>query len=156
MNSQTIRPFQASDMPALVQLFKNAVNTINIRDYSQEQVAIWSNSTDWKNHLEKNVTLVAEMNGIIIGFTDMTQEGYLNHFYVHKDYVGAKGNYIALKLFKAIETEARNMGLSEIVTYCSITAKKPAERMGFIVLHKNTVTKNNVTFINYYMKKVLQ
>jgi putative acetyltransferase len=156
MNSPIIRPFQSSDIIFLIQLFKDAVNTINIKDYSKEQIVIWANSTDWQNHLEKNITLVAEINHIIVGFADITHHGYLNHFYIHKDYLGAKGNWIALKLFKAIELKARGIGLSEITTYCSITAKKPAERMGFVILHQNIAIKDNETFINYAMKKILK
>ena len=37
-----IRPFKPSDTQELVALFREAVNAINIRHYSPEQIAVWT------------------------------------------------------------------------------------------------------------------
>lgn len=156
MNSAIIiRPFKSEDLTVLVNLFKEAVHTINIRHYSPEQVAVWTaiDIDRWQTSLEKNITLIAEVNRIIVGFTDMTREGYLDRLYVHKDY---QARFVALKLFKAIEQVARDLGLKKITTDCSITAKTPAERMGFVVVKEQTVEKRGMMFINYHMEKKLE
>ncbi len=156
MNSAIIiRPFKSEDITALVNLFKEAVTTINIRHYSADQVAVWTaiDIDRWQTSLEKNITLIAEVDRIIVGFTDMTREGYLDRLYVHKDY---QARFVALKLFKAIEKVARNLGLKKITTDCSITAKTPAERMGFVVVKEQTVEKRGMMFINYHMEKKLE
>ena len=149
-----IRPYQSSDLPTLVELFKEAVAAINIKHYTAEQVATWTtvNLERWQTSLEKNITLVAEIDEIIVGFGDMSHEGYLDRLYVHKDY---QARFVALKLFKALEQKAKELGLEKIITDCSITAKVPAERMGFVVIKEQTVEKLGMKFINYRMEKKL-
>ncbi len=155
-SSITIRAFNPSDTALLINLFREAVHAINIKHYSAEQVAAWAPAEidfdRWQKSLETNITFVAEIDSNIVGFADMTHEGYLDRLYVHKDY---QGRWVALHLMRAIEKAARELGLSKITTDCSITAKKPAERMGFVVIKEQTVTKRGVAFINYAMEKKL-
>lgn len=150
----TIRPFSPADTQALIQLFKEAVNTINIRHYSPEQIAAWTNidADRFQKKLEKNITFVAEIDSRIVGFADITHEGYLDRMYVHKDY---QARWVALHLFRAIEKVARELGLSKITTDCSITAKVPAERIGFMTIKEQTVMRHGVVLINYVMEKKL-
>lgn len=151
-----IRLFKPSDTLEIIKLFQNAVHTINIRHYSAEQVAVWApekmDSDKWQKSLSENITYIAEIDSVIVGFIDMTHEGYLDHLYIHKDY---QAKAVAYYLFKQIEIAARNLGLTKITTDCSITAKKPAERMGFVVIKEQTVMYNGVPFINYAMEKKL-
>lgn len=155
-NNITVRPFRSSDTPVLVKLFRDAVHAINIQHYTSEQVAVWAPAdidiNRWQASLEKNITFVAEIDSQIVGFADMTHEGYLDRLYIHKDY---QGRWIALYLMRTIEKAARELGLSKITTHCSITAKKPAERVGFVVIQKQTVIRNGVELTNYVMEKAL-
>ena len=161
----TIRSYKASDLVAVIQLFKEAVTAINIRHYSPEQIAVWTevDPVRWQAKLEAMIVFVAvsaeasgvgwaEIDSIIVGFADMTREGYLDHLYVHKDY---QARWVSLHLFKAIEKAARDLGLTKITTDCSITAKVPAERMGFKVMKEQIVEKKDMQFINYHMEKKL-
>ena len=72
--------------------------------------------------------------------------------YVPKGY---QARFIALKIFKALEQKAKELGLEKIITDCSITAKVPAERMGFKVIKEQVVEKNGMKFTNYHMEKKL-
>lgn len=154
MSTIIIRPYKTSDLQAVIQLFKEAVAAINIRHYSAEQIAVWTDvdPVRWQAKLEKMIVFVAEIDSIIVGFADMTREGYLDHLYIHKDY---QARWVSLHLFKAIEKTARGLGLTKITTDCSITAKVPAERMGFVVIKEQIVEKNGVQFTNYHMEKKL-
>jgi len=151
-----IRPFAVSDTEEIITLFRDAVHSINIRHYTPEQVAVWApeiiDVDTWRKSLGKNITYVAEVDSTIVGFIDMSHEGYLDRLYIHKNYQ-AKG--VAYRLFKKIEDEARELGLSKITTDCSITAKLPAERMGFVVIKEQMVERNGVSLINYAMEKKL-
>jgi putative acetyltransferase len=153
----TIRPFKPSDTPELIQLFRDAVHTINIRHYALEQVAVWApddiDQDKWLKSLAENITLVAELDDKIVGFADMTHEGYLDRLYVHKDY---QGRFISFRLFKHIEQAARELSLTKITTDCSITARVPAERMGFKVIKEQTVIREGIELINYVMEKELK
>lgn len=153
-SSIIIRPFTSSDIFALVRLFQEAVQAINIKHYSPEQVAAWKevDIERWKKSFEKNITFVAEIDGTIVGFADITHDGYLDRLYIHKEY---QGRWVAVYLLRAVEKAARELGLAKITTNCSITAKKPAEKMGFVVVKEQTVEKNGIFFINYAMEKKL-
>lgn len=154
MSTINIRPFKSSDLSAVILLFKEAVAAINIRHYTPEQIAIWTDvdPIKWQAKLEKMIVFVAEIDSIIVGFADMTREGYLDHLYVHKDY---QARWVSLHLFKAIEKTAKELGLTKITTDCSITAKVPAERMGFKVIKEQIVEKKGMQFTNYHMEKKL-
>jgi putative acetyltransferase len=82
----------------------------------------------------------------------MRKDGYLDKLYVHKDY---QGKFIAFHLLREIEKIARELGLSKITTHCSITAKIPAERMGFLVIKEQAVIRNGISLINFVMEKKL-
>ncbi|CAN5190110.1 GNAT family N-acetyltransferase [soil metagenome] len=153
-NPITIRPYKSSDFPVLMQLFREAVAAINIRHYSQEQIAVWTtiDPARWQTKFETMIVYVAEIGSQIVGFADITYEGYLDHLYVHKNY---QARWVSLHLFRAIEKIARNLGLSKITTDCSITAKLPAERMSFKVIKEQVVEKHGMKFINYHMEKKL-
>lgn len=155
MNTISIRPYKPTDLASIILLFKEAVTAINIRHYSPEQIAIWTDidPTRWQAKLEKMIVFVAEIDFTIVGFGDMTREGYLDHLYVHKEY---QARWISLHLFRAIEKAARELGLSKITTDCSITAKIPAERMGFKVIKEQIVEKKGIKFINFHMEKKLE
>lgn len=153
-NTITIRPLQSDDIPALIQLFKEAVQAINVTDYSQEQIAAWTdiNTEKWHTTLSKNIAFVALIDNQIVGFADITHEGYLDRLYIHKGY---QGRWVSLHLMRAIEKAARDLGLTAITTDCSITARKPAERFGFVVVKEQVVECRGMTFTNYKMEKKL-
>ena len=153
-NTVSIRPFKSSDLAEVIRLFKEAVAAINKRDYTPEQIAVWTDidSNHWLKELEQNITFVAQIGSTIVGFADMSHEGYFDRMYVHKDY---QGRWISLHLFKALEKAARELGLNKITTDCSITAKVPAQRIGFVVVKEQIVERKGTQFTNYHMEKKL-
>lgn len=124
MSRIKIRAYKYSDLPDVIQLFKEAVMAINSQDYKPEQIKTWTeiNPDHWRLSLEKNIAVIAELDEIIVGFADMSHKGYLDRLYVHKNY---QGRWISFYLFKEFEKVAREIGLSSITTDCSITAKRP-------------------------------
>lgn len=154
MSEIVIRRYKATDLPAVIILFKEAVAAINVRHYTPEQIAVWTDidETKWHQKFEKNIAYVAECDGVIVGIADMTHEGYLDRLYVHKNYQ-LRG--VALRLIKAIEKKARALGLAKIYTDCSITAKIPAERAGFKMVREQTVERKGIMLTNYVMEKKL-
>ncbi len=152
-----IRPLKESDIEACAELFYETVHAVNSKDYTQTQVDAWApevadvKSPRWQSLL-KNISFVAEMNNELVGFIDMTHDGYLDHAFVHKNHQG-KG--IATALFQKLEQQALELGISEIFTEASITAKPHAEAKGFKVVKEQQKHFNGVEFINYVMKKSL-
>ena len=106
-----IRPYHAEDCPVLLELFRGTVYNVNSRDYSPEQVAAWVGCVDparWAVTLAEHVTLVAEIDGVVVGFGDIVPEtGYLDRLYVHCDY---QRRGIAAALCDRVEPLSRTGG----------------------------------------------
>ena len=85
-----IRKYQAEDLEEIVQPFYETIQTVNRKDYSQEQVEVWSNRCENlrknKTFFEKLYTVVAVEGEKIIGYGNIDRTGYLDHLFVHKDF----------------------------------------------------------------------
>lgn len=78
----TLREVSSSDLEYLVAFFRETVHTVNAKDYTQDQVMAWAPTHVHHSHprwqsLLTNITVVAEISGVIVGFADVTHEGYL-------------------------------------------------------------------------------
>ncbi|NIK75255.1 putative acetyltransferase [Paenibacillus castaneae] len=154
-----IRKFNESDISGIVSLFYETVHTINKQHYSQEQLEAWApkdeekcKHTVWRESLRHNITYVAETNDQIVGFSDMSEDGYIDRLYVHKDF---QRQGIAKALLNTLESESRKRGLHEMSTDASITAKPFFERQGFVIIQKQIVERRGVALTNYKMIKQL-
>lgn len=152
-----IRTYRDSDINQMVTLFYETVHTVNARDYSHEQLQVWAPEDEqemrmaqWSDSFRNHITYVAEIDGSLAGFGDMTHDGYLDRLYVHKDY---QGRGIASALVHQLESEAHQLGLHEISTEASITAKPFFERHGYQTIKKQTVLRRGIPLHNYQMKK---
>lgn len=82
-----IRPYRPSDCGAMAELFYHTVHTVNAADYTPRQLDAWADGqvdlTAWDRSFRAHCTLVAEEGGVLIGFGDITADGYLDRLYVH-------------------------------------------------------------------------
>jgi putative acetyltransferase len=151
-----IRPYDARDAPEIVRLFYETIRTINLADYSQEQVEAWAPEVPdpeaWNLRLTSRRTLVAEEGGEVVGFAELEDDGHLDTFYCRKDSVG-RG--VGSRLYRAVEQEARIRGLGRIFTEASITARSFFERHGFRTIRERTVARRGVELTNFAMEKRL-
>lgn len=155
-NTFICRPYKTTDLESILSLFYITVHTINIKDYSPKQIEIWAssilNKERWSRLLEEHYTYVVEFDKNIIGFSNITHEGSLEHLYVNKNFQGQR---IATLLLKAIEKKAQELKLNEIITESSITAKPFFEKRGFKVIQEQEKIYHGTYFINYQMRKII-
>ncbi|MCK9330238.1 MAG: GNAT family N-acetyltransferase [Candidatus Cloacimonetes bacterium] len=154
-----IRKYQNADFDKVLDLFYNTIHSVNIHDYTPEQIDIWANKETkidkFKKIFIENHTLVIEdliSKNEILGFADLSNKGYLNCFYISKDFqkVGL-GKALIQEIFKL----AFLLDIKVIITESSITAKGFFENAGFECISAQTRTINSVEFTNYIMRKVL-
>lgn len=142
----TLRPYRSEDCPALAALFYDTVHTVNARDYTPEQLDAWADGqvdlAAWDASFLAHTTLVAEAEGIIVGFADLADDGYLDRLYVHKDW---QGRGVATALCDALPG-AR-------VTHASLTARPFFEQRGWQVVKEQQVERRGVLLTNFVMKR---
>ena len=117
----TLRKYRTADCPLLAQLFYDTVHAVNKADYSGEQLDAWADGAvdldAWDAFFRKHHTVIAEKDGQIVGFGDISEEGYLDRLYVHKDY---QHQGIAGIICDHLEQSVK---VKKITTHASITAR---------------------------------
>ena len=145
------RKYRPSDCEKIAELFYQTVHSVNQKDYTPEQLDAWATGqvdlVQWNRTLSDHYTVVAEEDGVIMGFGDMAEDGYLDRLYVHKDH---QGQGIATALCGRLE---RAVGAQSITTYASITARPFFEKRGYKTVKPNQVERNGVRLTNYLMEK---
>ena len=145
-----IRKYTPSDLPEIAQLFYNTVHTVNAADYSDEQLDAWADGNidmeKWNKSLESRCSLVAEENGVIAGFGDIDEAGYLDRLYVHRDY---QGRGIGTAICERLESGA----IGKITTHASVTAKLFFLQRGYRVIREQQVERRGVLLTNFVMEK---
>lgn len=154
-----IRRFQKSDITPIVSLFYGTVHTINRKDYSQAQLDAWApvqeqqaREDSWLKSLSRNITYVAEINGRVAGFADMTAAGHVERLFTHKDY---QGQGIASSLLQALESDAQMLGLTLLDVDASLTAQPFFEHHGYRTVVPQNIVRNGITLVNFKMNKHL-
>jgi putative acetyltransferase len=154
-NKILIRSADENDLPAITELFRTTIQSINSKDYTPEQIEVWSagadNTEKWAESIKNQYFIVAEIEGVIAGFGSITPGRYLDFMYVHKDYQRLG---VARALLNEIERKASEQKNAEIYSHVSKTAKGFFEKMGYI--YTEVVTDkavNGVIFENSVMVK---
>ena len=151
-----VRDYGRDDAQEICRLFYETVRSVNLGDYSPEQVRAWAPAPPdpdaWHARMSGRHTLVAEGDGEVVGFAELEEDGYLDMFYCRRDVVG-RG--VGSLLYAAVEERAGDLGLGRIFTEASITARPFFERKGFAVLWPNTVVRGGVELTNFSMEKIL-
>lgn len=147
----TLRKYESQDCKYIAELFYQTVHTVNAKDYTEEQLNVWATGEVeldvWNQSFLEHDTVVAVENGMIVGFGDMDQTGYLDRLYVHKDY---QGQGIATAICDALEKE---VDAAVITTHASITAKPFFLGRGYRVVKEQRVIRGGIGLTNYVMEK---
>ncbi|MDJ0710936.1 MAG: GNAT family N-acetyltransferase [Woeseiaceae bacterium] len=147
-----IRRFRTGDEAILRTLFFDTIRNVNRRDYTEEQVRAWApedyEPEHWAHRMRELNPFVCEVDGEIAGYADLQSSGYIDHFFVSKNF---QRRGVGTSLFERIEAEARARQLKELSADVSITARPFFERFGFAVIRQQQVTINDVVLTNFRM-----
>lgn len=146
-----LRPYRSPDCGALAQLFYDTIHSVNLGDYTREQVDAWATGRvdleAWDRSLTQHLTLIAEEEGEIAGFGDMDADGYLDRLYVHR---GHQRRGVATALCDALEART---AAPVFTTHASITAKPFFQGRGYRTLKRQQVERRGVWLTNFVMEK---
>lgn len=136
----------------LAKLFYETVHCVNAADYTTVQLDAWATGEvdldGWNGSFLTHQTLIAEKNGMIVGFGDMDESGYLDRLYVHKDY---QRQGIATAICDALEIAS---GAYMFTTHASTTARLFFEHRGYKVVKEQQVERRGIMLTNFVMEKV--
>ena len=152
----TIRPFQPSDADALADLFHASVREVARRHYTLAQVTTWSPDRPepgiYLTRAKERIVLVAEAEGVPVGYGDLEMDGHIDHLYCRPDHVGT-GTGSAI--YRALEAAARHAGIDRLHVEASEAARRMFLRHGFQVDGRNDIVIRGISIHNYRMSKVL-
>ena len=87
-----LREYKSTDCEQMAQLFYNTVHSINVKDYTEEQLNAWATGSvdlqEWNHSFLNHKTVVAVEDDEVVGFGDIDQSGCLARLYVHINYQG--------------------------------------------------------------------
>ncbi len=145
-----IRAYQPSDCKELTELFYHTVHTVNAKDYTKAQLDAWATGQveleKWDQSLQAHFSLVAVDDGIIVGFGDIDQTGYLDRLFVHAEH---QGQGIATAICDRLEGAVQG----DIETHASITARPFFEKRGYRVTKEQQVERQGLLLTNFVMVK---
>ena len=151
-----LREYISKDCEKIVQLFYDTIHSVIAADYNENQLEAWAPKimdkplNYWDNRFLQGGTVIAEKDGVIIGFGTIKPPDYFDMLYVHKEYqrIG-----VATMIANEIEKILLNNNITTITTEASITAKPFFEKRGYIVLREQEVEIRGQLLANYRMQK---
>jgi putative acetyltransferase len=151
-----VRRYRSDDLCALMDVRRSSIRGVASRDYTPAQIDAWvRNSQETGTQARRfgeTLTWVALQGGVLAGFVNLADGGYLDCLYVHADH---QRRGVATALLTALETKARTQGLARIHSEVSITARPFFERIGFVVVTPQQVSVDGLTYDNFKMEKAL-
>lgn len=145
-----LRPATTADLPEMLRLFRAAILTAGMADYSPEQLAAWASSADdvprWEGYLRDLDVIVAVVDGCIAGFGALKAPAHIELMYVHPDFHrrGVAGKLMELLLAKAE---------GPVTAHVSKPARPFFERQGFIVVEALFPERNGIVIPNFNMRR---
>ena len=156
MSSVIVRTYKPGEEPALWNIYYGAIRHVCSLDYSPDQLTAWApddfDPQVWATSVQRLNPFVAELDSQLVGYTDLQQDGLIDHFFVHHQFQrrGVAGALMARVLEKAA---ARNM--ERLYSHVSKTAQPFYKRFGFTVVKQNEPVIRGVSLSNATMEKVL-
>jgi putative acetyltransferase len=151
-----VRPYRASDLEAVVELFGRSVREVGSRDHSPEQVAAWAPAAPdlaaWAQRLAGGGVFVCEREGSIAGFARVDADGLFDLLYVHPQH---QREGIADALWQEVRAWAERRGLRRLRADVSLGARPFFERIGFRLLAEQVVERRGARLRNFRMEREL-
>ena len=151
-----IRPFKTADAPALRALKYATIRQVNRKDYTEQQLQAWApdeyNEAEWLARISAMNPLVATLGDVVVGFADVQDDGYIDHFFCHSDY---QGQGIGKALMNEILAISQLKSVKRLYSHVSITARPFFERYGFYVVREQQVDIRGKILTNFVMERLV-
>jgi putative acetyltransferase len=151
-----VRKFRVGDEAALFKVYYSAIHQVASRDYSPVQIEAWApadlDGSIWGTRIRGINPFVIEVDGLLIAYADLQENGYIDHFFVSGDHAGQGAGRL---LMETIHENAKRQSLAMLTSDVSRTAQPFFEHFGFEVLEQRAPTIRGVVVPNALMRKTL-
>ncbi len=151
-----LREYQPEDLPAVIDVYRDAVRRIGPAFYTPEQVEAWAafaeNGDELRAMLSQGYRLVVESDAGVEAFAVLDPADYVSLLYCR---ARASRQGLASRLLAALEAEARRRGIARLHTAASLISHPFFQRHGYAVDTLERVERNGVDFDRYRMSKRL-
>lgn len=149
-----LRLYRQSDCEALVDLFYRSVHAIDGKHYSAEELDAWADGSvdvaKWNQALLSHHTVVAEIDGVIVGFGDIDATGYLDHLFVLPDF---QLQGVASAICNELEKSTR---VQTISVHASRAARTFFENRGYTVKARRWARRHGVDLEYFEMELTMR
>ncbi len=149
-----VRIASLNDLDAILDLFESTIRQVNSVDYTDVEIEAWAagrhNRASWEEKLENQTFYLCIHNDVLIGFSSITTNGYLDFMFVHERFL-RQG--VASQLLQHIEQKAREQRNETILAHVSKTALPFFSRKGFQIVGKMKSEIRGVVFVSSVMEK---
>lgn len=148
-----IRDYRGEDSDEIADLFHDSVHSLSSDNFTAEELEAWAPTppdySHWRARLAERKPYVAELDGIIIGFIELEDDGHIDCFYTHEKFQRqGVGSALYDHLLKA--ADARE--LHDLYVEASIIARPFFEREGFRLEKANRLERRGQILTNYSMR----
>lgn len=151
-----IRLFKITDAPALRALKFTTIRQVNRKDYNEQQLQAWApdeyDEAEWLARISEINPLVATLGDFIVGFADVQDDGYIDHFLCRSDY---QGQGIGKARMNEILAISQLKSVKRLYSHVSITAGPFFEHNEFRVVRKQQVEIRGEVLINFVMERLV-
>jgi putative acetyltransferase len=151
-----LRPYLAEDAPFLAEIFRESITELTSDDYSEAQQEAWAASADdlsaFAKKLGSQLTLVATMEGSVVGFASLAGRDTIDMLYVHP---AAAGHGVGAMLADALEKLAGARGAEKLKVDASDTARGFFEKRGYVAQQRNSISLGDEWLANTTLHKLL-
>ncbi|MFF9564666.1 GNAT family N-acetyltransferase [Leifsonia sp. NPDC014704] len=151
-----IRAYRSSDAAATLEIFIRAILGTARAQYSEEQTHAWlgdePRATTWDAERLAAGTLIAERDGVVLGFTDLSGDGYIDRLFTLP---AAARQGVAAALLADVIRLARERSLTRLTTHASRVARPVFERAEFVVDDVERVQRGEAELERYAMHREL-
>lgn len=140
-----------ANIPAITQLFNNAIKKTAKKEYNQAQISAWASSSKnlemWAHKITNNYFILIKKDTTLVGFGSL-DKNYVDLLYVHHHY---QRQGIASLIYTTLKTEATKLGFTNLQTHASKTALPFFKQKGFKIIKEHKVVREQVEIINFEM-----
>lgn len=148
-----IKPYQPQNAEKLHEIFYTSVHRVAATYYTEKQLEAWAPDSyeleQWQNKMDSLKPFIAYIDEEIVGYADLQDDGYIDHFFVAKPRYGI-GSALMNKILEVANTKSIN----KLWSHVSLSAEEFFKNHQFEIIERREVIVKGVLLHNAMMVRL--